>query len=61
MAALDYAGSILFMLSAIASFTLTATGQLVNTTIVSSGTFAGAVCFLVASYLLLPAGREAPA
>ncbi len=53
-AALNYVGSIFFMLSAIASFTLTTTGEELNTTIVNSGTFLGAVCFLVGAYVLLP-------
>ncbi len=51
---LNYAGSIFFMASAIASFTLPTTGETINITIVNSGTFIGAVCFLVGSYLLLP-------
>jgi hypothetical protein len=55
IAALNYVGSIWFMLSAIGSVTLTTTGQELNTTIVNSGTFLGAVCFLVGAYLLLPA------
>ena len=61
VAALNYIGSIFFMLSAIASFTLTTTGQTVNTTIVNTGTFLGAVCFFVGAYLLLPARAEARA
>jgi hypothetical protein len=52
-ALLNYVGSILFMLAAIASFTLTTTGDEINTTIVNSGTFAGAGCFFVGAYLLL--------
>lgn len=55
----NYVGSILFMLSAIASFTLRTTGEVVNTAIVNSSTCAGALCFLVGSYLLLPPSREA--
>jgi hypothetical protein len=42
------------MLSAVASVTLTTTGEELNTTIVNSGTFIGAVCFLLGAYLLLP-------
>ena len=52
---LNYAGSIAFMASAIAAFTLKTTGETLNITIVNSGTFVGAVCFLVGAYLLLPA------
>lgn len=61
MAALNYVGSIFFMLSAIASVTLKTTGEMLNTTIVNLGTFVGAVCFLVGAYLLLPAANEASA
>lgn len=50
----NYVGSILFMFSAIAAFTLTTTGDELNTTIVNTGTFAGAVCFFIGAYLLLP-------
>jgi hypothetical protein len=53
-ALLNYVGSIFFMASAIASFTLTTTGEALNTTIVNTGTFIGAVCFLVGSYVSLP-------
>jgi hypothetical protein len=60
-AALNYVGSIFFMLSAIASYTLTTTGQELNTTIVNSGTFLGAVCFLVGAYVLLPPAADEPA
>jgi uncharacterized membrane protein YkvI len=61
-AALNYVGSIFFMLSALASFTLTTTGEELNTTMVNSGTFLGAVCFLVGAYVLLPPTRvDAPA
>lgn len=55
VAALNYVGSIFFMLSAIGAFTLRTTGEALNTTIVNSGTFLGAVCFLAGAYLLLPA------
>jgi hypothetical protein len=51
---LNYVGSIFFMASALASFTLPTTGETVNITIVNSVTFIGAVCFLVGAYLLLP-------
>ena len=53
-ALLNYVGSILFMASAIASFTLTTTGEALNITIVNVCTFLGAVCFLAGAYLLLP-------
>jgi len=51
---LNYVGSVLFMASAIAAFTLKTTGETVNIAIVNAGTFAGAVCFLFGSYVLLP-------
>lgn len=55
IAALNYVGSIFFMAAAITSFTLETTGEMLNTTMVNSGTFLGALCFLVGAYLLLPA------
>ncbi len=51
---LNYVGSVFFMASALAAFTLTTTGEAINIAIVNSGTFAGALCFLVGSYVLLP-------
>jgi len=61
-ALLNYVGSIFFMLSAIASFTLETTGEALNITVVNIATFVGATCFFVGAYLLLPSagdGREA--
>jgi hypothetical protein len=46
------------MLSALASFTLRTTGDEVNTAVVNSGTFLGAMCFLIGAYLLLPAAAD---
>ena len=54
MAALNYVGSIFFMLSALGAYTLETTGDVVNLTWVNLGTFVGAVCFLLGGYLLLP-------
>jgi hypothetical protein len=54
IAALNGAGSIFFMLSAIAAFVLPTTGEVVNLTVVNAATFAGAVCFFIGAYLLLP-------
>jgi hypothetical protein len=54
IAALNYVGSILFMLSALGAFILPTTGDVVNITLVNLGTFGGAVCFFVGAYLLLP-------
>ena len=54
IAAFNYVGSIFFMASAIAAFTLPTTGEVINVTIVNAGTFIGAVCFFIGAYLLLP-------
>jgi hypothetical protein len=51
---LNYLGSVFFMASAIASFTLTTTGEALNIAVVNTGTFLGALCFLVGAYVLLP-------
>ena len=51
---LNYVGSVLFMASAIAAFTLDTTGEAINIAVVNTGTFLGAICFLVGSYALLP-------
>lgn len=53
-ALLNYVGSVFFMASAIASFSLKTTGETLNITVVNIGTFVGAVCFLVGSYVSLP-------
>jgi hypothetical protein len=54
IAALNYLGSIFFMLAALADYTLPTTGDVVNITVVNTGTFLGAVCFFLGAYLLLP-------
>jgi hypothetical protein len=43
------------MASALGAFILPTTGEVANITLVNLGTFAGAVCFFVGAYLLLPA------
>lgn len=58
IAALNYAGSIFFMLSAIGAYTLPTTGDVVNLIWVNAGTFFGAVGFLLGGYLLLPERPE---
>lgn len=60
-ALLNYIGSIFFMLAAIASLTLETTGEALNITIVNTATFAGAVCFFVGAYLLMPPASDGPA
>lgn len=51
---LNYVGSVFFMASAIGAFTLRTTGDTLNIALVNTGTFLGALCFLVGSYVLLP-------
>ena len=58
IAALNYLGSILFMLAALAAFTLPTTGEVVNIAIVNAGTFFGAVGFFLGAFLLLPRRRR---
>jgi hypothetical protein len=58
-ALLNYIGSVFFMASALASFTLKTTGEALNIAIVNIGTFAGAICFLVGAYVLLPPSPRA--
>jgi len=55
---LNYLGSVFFMASAIASFTLETTDEALNTAVVNAGTFLGAICFLVGAYVLLPPPTE---
>lgn len=58
VAALNYLGSVFFMLAAIGAFVLPTTGDVVNITWVNLGTFAGAVGFFVGAYLLIdPTGE----
>ena len=59
-AVLNHVGSILFMFAAVAAITLPTTGEELNTTIVNSGIFAGAACFLAGAYLLLPPANGTP-
>jgi threonine/homoserine/homoserine lactone efflux protein len=54
-------GSVFFMASAIASYVVPSTDQVLSTRIAVAGTFWGAVCFLVGAALLLPAWRRAVA
>lgn len=52
-------GSVLFMASALASYVLPSTDEVVSTRISVAGTLLGAVCFFVGAALLLPAWRRA--
>lgn len=54
IAALNYVGSIFFMIAALAAYVLPTTGDVVNIALVNLGTFLGAVCFFVGAYFLLP-------
>ena len=56
---LNMIGSIFFMASAIASFVLPSTGELINNPVSVGGTLLGAVCFLLGAILLFPAWRRA--
>ena len=60
IAAVNMLGSIFFGISAIAGYVVPATGDLVNAALDTSGTFWGAVCFLIGALLLFPeASRDA--
>jgi hypothetical protein len=49
VAALNLLGSVFFMAAAVAAFVLPDTGDLLDASVANSGTFLGAVCFLVAA------------
>jgi hypothetical protein len=52
-------GSVLFMASAIGSFVLPSTGDLVDQPLAVGGTLLGAACFLLGALLMFPAWRAA--
>ncbi len=52
-------GSVLFMASALASYVLPATDEVLSTRLSVAGTFFGALCFLVGAALMFPAWRQA--
>ncbi len=56
---LNMIGSILFMASALASYVLPSTADVINARIVGAGTLLGALCFLVAAALMFPAWKRA--
>ena len=58
IAAINMAGSVFFMASALAAFVRPATGELLDASLANSGTLLGAVCFFVAAFLLLGTTRE---
>jgi hypothetical protein len=51
-------GSVAFMASALASFVLPKSGDMIDISLANSGTVLGAVCFLLAAALMLPAWRD---
>lgn len=68
VAALNLAGSLLFMAAAIAAYVVPDTGDPLDSSLANSGTLTGALCFLVGAQLLLrpepapvPAGGGRPA
>jgi hypothetical protein len=56
---LNMIGSILFMASALASYVLPRTGELINSQISILGTLLGALCFLLGAVLMFPAWSHA--
>ena len=56
---LNMLGSVLFMASALASYVLPSTDELVCTRVAVAGTLLGAVCFLLGAALMFPAWRRA--
>ena len=56
---LNMIGSILFMISALASYVLPTTGELINSPVSIGGTLLGALCFLLGAILMFPAWRHA--
>lgn len=55
---LNLAGSVAFMVSAIASYVLPSTGDLIDVPVTVGGTLVGAVCFLVGAALIPLAWRQ---
>jgi hypothetical protein len=56
---INMAGSVFFMASAVGSYILPSTGDLVNQPLAVGGTLIGALCFLLGALLMLPAWRSA--
>lgn len=56
---LNMIGSILFMISALASYVLPSTGELINSRYSIIGTLLGALCFLFGAILMFPAWKQA--
>lgn len=58
---LNMVGSVFFMASALASYVLPSTGEMIDVPVSVAGTLLGAVCFLVGAALMLPAWTRAVA
>jgi hypothetical protein len=56
---LNMIGSILFMASALASYVLPGTGEVINSSVSIAGTLLGALCFLIGAVLIFPAWKHA--
>ena len=56
---LNMIGSVLFMASALASYVLPGSGQVINNGVVIAGTLLGALCFLIGAVLMFPAWKQA--
>jgi drug/metabolite transporter (DMT)-like permease len=55
---LNMAGSVAFAASAVASFVVPSTGNLVDDTVTNAGTFVGALCFLAGALLMRPSAED---
>jgi hypothetical protein len=55
---LNMVGSVFFMVSALASFVLPKTGELIDSPVSVAGTLLGAMCFLAGAALMFPAWRH---
>ena len=58
---LNLVGSVAFGVSAIASYTVPESGEVVNAALVNLGTFVGALCFLGGALLMTPDPARTPA
>ncbi len=58
---LNMIGSVFFMVSAIGAFVVPTSGELLNLRWATGGTFAGAVCFFVGAWLMIPSFSKAAA
>ena len=56
---LNMIGSILFMASALTSYVLPSSGEVINNRVVIAGTLLGALCFLIGAVLMFPAWKQA--